>query len=138
MLYNIFYYFYFVYHIKIDVFIFSENKYISAKEMMTTTEQQTVEYLHVKFNSIQQLLAYIKEIQLFDNYQTVDNDAEHEKKYPYQIPLEKWISESGWLITQDFCLVFPDGAIFVDRYFDSDYRDYDMPTRYVYIYRCNP
>lgn len=107
------------------------NTYLSqntTEETMTTTQEQLSQ-----FGSIQDLLAYIKE--KFERYQTVDNNEEHEKKYPYQIPLETWNSETGWQIMDGFCLEFADGAIFVDRYFDSDYRDYDKPTRYVYLYR---
>jgi len=109
---------------------------------MTTTEEiiSTAEQcIRTQFDSIQDLLAYIKEIQVFANYETADADEEHVKKYPYQIPLEIWNSETGLQITSYiFRLEFDDGTIFVDRYFDSDYRDYDMPTRYVYIYCGDP
>ena len=101
----------------------------TTQETMTTTAQEQLSQI----DSIQDLLAYIKTIEQFDRYQTADNNEEHEKKYPYQIPLEMWNSETGWQMTDGFCLEFADGAIFVDRYFDSDYRDYDMPTRYVYL-----
>lgn len=106
----------------------------TTEETMTTAQEYNTErHLQNQFGSIQDLLAYIKTIEQFDRYQTVDNNEEHEKKYPYQIPLETWNSETGWQMTDRFCLDFADGAIFVDRYFDSDYRDYDMPTRYVYL-----
>ena len=121
-----------------------EKMMTTAEEMMIANKAATKELLRniednlrSHFDSIQVLLAYIKEIETFDNYKTVDKDEEHEKKYPYQIPLEIWNNTMHLQIMDGISLEFADGAIFVDRYFDSDYRDYDMPTRYVYIYRTN-
>ena len=108
----------------------------TAEEMITTAETllRNIElHLRSQFDSIQVLLAYIKEIEEFDKYKTASYNEEHEKMYPYQIPLEIWNSMTHLQIMEGVCLEFDDGAIFVDRYFDSDYRDYDMPTRYVYI-----
>jgi len=118
----------------------------TAEKMMTTAEEllaasnananikENIEAnLQIQIDSIQVLLAYIKEIELFDKYKTASYNEEHEKMYPYQIPLEIWNSMTHLQIMDGICLEFDDGAIFVDRYFDADYCDYDMPTRYVYI-----
>jgi hypothetical protein len=107
---------------------------------MTTTEEEILEIakqLQSEFDSIKDLLQYIKAIQIFENYETADNNEEHVKKYPYQIPLNMWNKEFNLKWPDTVRVEFDDGAIFVDQYFDSDYRDYDMPTKYVYIYCDN-
>lgn len=82
--------------------------------------------------SITQLLQHIKDAQLFEVYKTLDHDEEHERKYPYKIPLHIWKQHTDWK-ADDFCCEYHDGALFVDRPFDSDFRDYDSPERFVYI-----
>ena len=84
------------------------------------------------FQSITELLQHIKENKLFENYQTIDHDVEHERQYPYKIPLQIWKAQTDCK-EDEFCYEYDDGALFVDRPFDSDVRDYDSAERFVYI-----
>jgi len=86
--------------------------------------------------SIESLLAYIREESLFVEDATIDSDEDFVERIPYQIPLDNWNEITGWQVDDWlFNMAFPDGALFVDRYFDSDYKDYDSPNRFMYIRR---
>lgn len=83
-------------------------------------------------DSIHALIKYFTENRIFSEYTaTCRKDR---ALYAYQINQDEWENITGIPIENtDFLPNTKDGVIFVDRYYDSEFRDYNGNTRYVYI-----
>lgn len=83
-------------------------------------------------DSIHALIKYFTENRIFSEYTaTCRKDR---ALYAYQINQDEWENITGIPIENtDFLPNTEDGVIFVDRYYDSEFRDYNGNKRYVYI-----
>jgi hypothetical protein len=100
---------------------------------MTTTLKQSILSLLKETQSVDRLVEYFRDNQLFDKFNTFEIPR-YQPYYLYQIPVEVWeeITDIDREVV-DFLPVVMDGAIYIDRYFDPDYKDYDSADRYVYL-----
>jgi hypothetical protein len=88
--------------------------------------------------SVEQVVAYMKKT--CPNFALYEAIGHNNKEYQYQIPTCDWESLTGIpLSTVEYWIreydggKFKDGWIFIDKYFDADYRECDDPATYVYI-----
>ncbi|NBV29067.1 hypothetical protein EBS02_08660 [bacterium] len=81
--------------------------------------------------SMQALYNFMKESGLFEYYE--ETNERHQVEYYYQIPVETWTAITGLEPDWFFRVTMEDGSLFYDRFFDADYKEYDMPDRYIYL-----
>jgi hypothetical protein len=81
-------------------------------------------------HSVKRLIEFFEESSLFEKYRMDAN-----KLYEYQIPIDVW--EDVTDIVREHVDLLPfinDGSIYMDAYFDDDYRDYsEHRGKYVYV-----
>lgn len=98
---------------------------------MTTSIGNVILGILNETNSVLSVIKYFRENQLFED--NLASCERYREKYEYQIPHESWVRATGINMTMDDIAEYVDGNIWLDRYFDSDYIDYDCPYRYVYL-----
>jgi hypothetical protein len=94
-------------------------------------------------DGMKKLITFLEENIIFDDEKAIGRETE---KFKYRIETSKWTKLTG--IDKYDLPQHPshdrtgnfqpfqmpqDGVIWVDRYFDADYKDYDLPERYVYL-----
>jgi hypothetical protein len=81
--------------------------------------------------SMQKLYSFFKETGIFEFYEEMNE--RHQAHYYYQIPSEVWTAVTGLSPEWFFSVTMEDGSLFYNRYFDSDYRDFDEKYRFIYL-----
>jgi hypothetical protein len=99
--------------------------------MNTTVLGNTIIHHLNEYDSILSLIEYFRKNNLFDK--AIAPCDRCREKYEYQIPQSQWIKSTGIEIDMHSHFIYSDGAIWLDRFFDADYKDYDDARRYVYI-----
>jgi hypothetical protein len=105
-----------------------EKKTMSTDRM--TTHGIAIDYILWKKNSVKAIIDYMKENNLFQNYEAVERDAH---LYAYQIPMDQWTNITG-LTELPFSsrITCTDGVLFSYCYYEADYTEHDSPT-YLYL-----
>jgi len=97
----------------------------------TTALGNTIVGILNETDSVLTLIRYFREHRLFE--EDIAPCPRDKEKYEYQIPRERWNEATGIHIEMYQLLNYGDGLIWIDRYFDADFMDYDTEKRYVYI-----
>lgn len=110
---------------------------------MTTTLGNTLMTLLNDVDGMKKLITYLEENNIFEDDKAIERETD---KFNYRIESDKWTKLTGidrydlpqhptHQITgnSELFQMPQDGVIWVDHYFDADYKEYDLPERYVYL-----